>query len=346
MAADTLSKEAFLFKPRNGLLYVEQQPFGVRGPGFQGESFYTADNPPYGVALTYYLKNGYKTLKEKRHDAEKEAEKKKVTPPYPTMEQLTAEGDEEAPAIILTVTDAASRVVRRLIGPASKGVQRVTWDLRTPAPIVSPPRNPDAEVDDFDGPPSGHFVLPGTYTVTMTKRVNGLVTAMGTAQQFEVVPEAPLPRPYIDFQTKLDKVRRAFSGAMEAANNAKSRTGAAKRAIEESGADLKLRDQATALDAGATAILRALRGNEVLSRRQEKQPPNVSDRLGTMENELSRSMGSPTGTHEESLKIASEELSAELAKLKTLVEVDLKKLEREMDAAGVPHTPGRIPELK
>ena len=66
-----------------------------------------------------------------------------------------------------------------------------------------------------------------------------------------------------------------------------------------------------------------------------------------MDNELSRSMGSPTATHQETLRIVSEEeMQSALEKLKTLVEVDLKKLEKEMDAAGVAHTPGRIPELK
>ena len=129
-----------LFKPRNGLLYVEGAPFGVRGTGFQGESFYSADNPPYGVALTYYLKDGYKTLKQTRLDAEKEDAKKKITPPYPTHEQLVAEGDEEAPSIILTVTDASGRLVRRLTGPVSKGVQRITWDLRAAAPSLSEAR--------------------------------------------------------------------------------------------------------------------------------------------------------------------------------------------------------------
>ena len=89
------------------------------------------------MALTYYLKDGLKTLKQQRLDSEKEAEKKKVTPPYPTREQLVAEGDEEAPAIIVTVTDSSGRVVRRLTGPVAKGVQRVTWDLRMPAPKLS-----------------------------------------------------------------------------------------------------------------------------------------------------------------------------------------------------------------
>lgn len=345
LAADNLTREAAMFKPRNGLLYVEQQPFGVRGPGFQGESFYTADNPTYGVALTYYLKDGYKTLKQQRLDTEKEADKKKVTTAYPSNEQLVAEADEEAPAIILTITDASGHVVRRITGPAAKGVQRVTWDLRTPAPAVAAPRNADDD-DDFDGPSGGHFVLPGKYSVSLAKRVNGVVTALGVPQTFDVTPEAPLPKPYIDFQTKLDKLRRAMSGAMEAANSAKVRTAAAKRAIQDSTADLKLRDQASALDARALGILRHLRGNEVLAQRQENEPPSISQRVSTMGRELGRSMGAPTTTHEESYKIATEELASELVKLKTLVEVDLKKLEKDMDTAGVAHTPGRIPELK
>ena len=340
LSAETLGKEAILFKPRNGLLYVEQAPFGVRGVGFQGENFYTAANPPYGVALTYYLKDGYKTLKQQRLDAEK-----KPNAAYPAKEQLIAEADEEAPVIIITVTDAAGRLVRRLTGPAAKGVQRVMWALRSPAPTLASPRAPSDD-DDEDSSPSGPYVVPGTYKVTIAKRVSGIVMPLGTPQTFDVQPEAPLPKPYLDFQTKFSKLRRAFAGATEASTTAHARITAAKRAIQESTADLKLRDQALALEARAIAIERKLRGNEVLAQRQENETPSIAERISTIGRELGRSLGAPTGTHEESYKIASEELVVELAKLKTLVEVDLKKHEKEMETAGVAHTPGRMPELK
>ena len=49
--------------------------YGMPGKGFQGEMFYTAPNPPYGAVFTYYLKDGLKTLKQKRADAEEAAEK-------------------------------------------------------------------------------------------------------------------------------------------------------------------------------------------------------------------------------------------------------------------------------
>jgi hypothetical protein len=37
-------------------MYIQAQPLGGRGKSFQGESFFTADNPPFGATITYYLK--------------------------------------------------------------------------------------------------------------------------------------------------------------------------------------------------------------------------------------------------------------------------------------------------
>jgi hypothetical protein len=56
---------------------------------------------------------------------------------YPPWDSLRVEDQEEAPAVILTVTDADGRVVRRLTGPTTAGVQRVTWNLRYPTPTRS-----------------------------------------------------------------------------------------------------------------------------------------------------------------------------------------------------------------
>ena len=44
--------------------------------------------------------------------------------------------------------------------------------------------------------------------------------------------------------------------------------------------------------------------------------------------------------------VASEELAEQLPKLRKLVEEDLKALEKSMEAAGSPWTPGRIPDWK
>ncbi len=73
---ETLERASVLFPVRTAQLYIETRQYGLRGKAFQGSAFYTADNPPFGATFTYYLKDSVKTLKQKRRDLEKEAEKK------------------------------------------------------------------------------------------------------------------------------------------------------------------------------------------------------------------------------------------------------------------------------
>src|SRR4029079_18413763 len=93
-------------------------------------SFYTAENPPFGLTFTFHLKEALKTKKQKRKDAEKEAEKNKKDVPYPTKDELRAEAEEEPPAVLLTITDFNGDTLRTLQAPTGEGVHRVTWDLR------------------------------------------------------------------------------------------------------------------------------------------------------------------------------------------------------------------------
>ena len=69
---------------------------------------------------------------------------------YPSWDSLRVEDREEAPSILLTVTDAQGNLVRRLTGPTSAGLQRVTWDLRYAAPTA--PRSGPPSDDDEGGP--------------------------------------------------------------------------------------------------------------------------------------------------------------------------------------------------
>ena len=95
-AAD-LEKTAFISPVRDAWMYVESMPLGIRGKGFQGESFWNAPNPKVGSVFTYYLKDDLKTLKEKRQEAEKQ--KIKIGDPvyYPSMDTLRMEDIQPAP---------------------------------------------------------------------------------------------------------------------------------------------------------------------------------------------------------------------------------------------------------
>jgi hypothetical protein len=348
---ETLKQDATLFAVKDALMYLPTRQYGLRGKAFLGESFFTADNPPFGAVLTYYLKDEIKTRKQKRHETEKEAEKKKEPPPYPTRQQLRAEADEEAPAMLLTVSDANGRVVRTLTGPVTQGFHRVAWNLRQPAPVLPRPRPPEAADDLFFEEPSGPLVMPGLYRVALAKRVEGIVTPLGTPQEFRVVVEGADQLDVADrqalfeFQQKVARLDRAVSGALDAANELSNRLTQLQRAADSTpGVEPKWKETVRALEKRNRGILRALRGDETLRARNENTPPSISDRVGYIVETQRFSLAKPTKTQQESYQIANEEFTQELTRLRTLIDVDLKALEKALDVAGAPWTPGRLPE--
>ncbi|MEK6321301.1 MAG: glycosyl hydrolase [Acidobacteriota bacterium] len=350
---EALTQEATLFPVKDAMMYIQSQPLGGRGKSFQGEAFFTADNPPFGATFTYYLKEAPKTKKQSRQEAEKEAERKGVPLPYPAFTDLSAEEEEEAPAIIFTIADSSGRVVRRLNAPLSPGMNRVSWDLRYPAPTLAPPRPAEAEEDPFAEPPGGPLVIPGTYSVTVSKRVNGVTGKLSAPQEFTVFVEgqaamsAPDRAALVEFQQKVARLQRAVNGALESANQLKTRLGQMKRALHETpAAEAKLTDDALSIEKRTNEILRLLRGDSALRQRQETLPPSIVERVGTIVSGQRMSTSAPTQTQKDHYSAAAQEFEQVLGQLRALIEGDLAKLEKAMEAAGAPWTPGRIPEWK
>jgi len=349
---EMLKQDAGVFPVKDALMYIQSQPLGGRGKSFQGESFFTAENPPFGATFTYYLKTELKTRKATRQEAEKEADKKGTGTILPSQSDLRAEDEEEAPAIIVTVTDAEGRVVRRLTGPITAGMQRVNWDLRNPPASLPPPPNPETE-DIFGDPPGGPLVMPGTYKVSVAKRVGGVMTPLGSAQEFRVVVAgqegmSPADRAaLVEFQQKAARLQRAVQGALEAANALKPRLALIKRALMDTPAvGDKLLDDAAALDRRTNEILRALRGDTALRARNINLPPAITERVGDIVGAQRTSTARPTQTQMNQYAAAAQEFEQTLAQLRQLIEGDLARLEKQMEAAGAPWTPGRIPEWK
>ncbi|HEY6246102.1 MAG TPA: hypothetical protein VIX17_19285 [Pyrinomonadaceae bacterium] len=351
ITADALKQESILFPVKDALMYIQSQPLGGRGKSFQGETFYTADNPPFGAAITWYLKDPIKTRKEKRQEAEKDAEKKNAPVGWPTQSELRAEDEEEAPAVIVTITDANDRVVRRLTGPVTAGMQRVTWDLRYPAANLAAPAPPDADFD-FE-PPSGPLVMPGSYKVSIARRVDGVLTPLGSPQEFNVVVEGQESMStadrsaLVEFQQKALRLQRAVTGATQAATALKPRLAAIKRAINETPSlPTRLQDDATTLDKRVTELLRTLNGDTSARQRNMNTPPSINDRIGYVVGAQRMSTSRPTQTQINQYSAAAQDFEGVLTQLRQLVEVDLSKLEKQLEAAGAPWTPGRIPEWK
>jgi photosystem II stability/assembly factor-like uncharacterized protein len=350
MKPESTEQEAATYPVKDALLYIERHPLGGPKKGFQGDAFFTAENPPYGAVFTAYLKEKIKTRKEKRQDAEKDAAKKNQTLPYPSHDELRAEAQEQKPELYFVVYDESGTPIRRVDGSTDAGFQRVAWDLRYPAPQVS--KHEDGGEEDFpDAADQGPLVLSGSYSARMFEKVGGAVTEVGSPQSFKVSTEGLAGMSAADrtaqeeFLRKVARLYRAVSGAQHTADDVESRLKEIREALHYTPtAEKELAAVADTLEQHNRDILRALRGDVEIARRNDPVPSSINDRVNSIMEGERFSLAKPTQSNIDSYNIGAAEFGDVLAKLRTLVDVDLAKLEKDMEAAGAPWTPGRVPE--
>ena len=347
--AESLQQAANSFPVKDALLYIERHSLGGPKKGFQGDAFYTAENPPYGAVFTAYLKEKLKTKREKRQEAEKEAVKKNQTLPYPSNDELRAEAEERKPEVYFMVYDESGAPIRRVEGSIEAGFQRAAWDLRYPVVALR-----EHEEDEEDFPPAsanGILVLPGTYLVRCFQKVDGVMTELGPVQNFKVVTDgqglmnAGDLAAREEFHRKVARLYRAVSGATRTGHEVQDRLKLIREALRETpAAEKQLDGEADAIEQNNRLILRALSGDAEMAKRNEPVASSINDRTEAIMEGERFSLAKPTQSHVEDYNIAAAEFAEQLGRLRTLVEVDLAKLEKDMDAAGAPWTPGRVPE--
>ncbi|HEV7669489.1 MAG TPA: glycosyl hydrolase [Thermoanaerobaculia bacterium] len=364
----TVEKDAELFDLRPAKMYIEASPGGDAGPGFRGATFFTAPNPPFGAVFTYYLKEGLTTQEKQRWKREKEADEKaakaakaeaKKNPkgeaarddshPYPSWDALRAEEREPTPEIVLTVTDDQGDVVRRLSGDATAGFHRVAWNLRYPASSPIQLEDPEPGDGGLDGP----LAAAGTYKVQLAKRVNGVLTPLGQERTFRAEPlglgalPAADQRQILEFHSKVARLQRAVMGASNLIDETKIRIDNLQKAAEVTpAADQALFAELETLEGQLEDLEIDLAGDSTISKRNDPVPPAIADRVSQILFGAWGSTSAPTATHQENYRIAAEQVGPVLDKLRTLVEVDLPKIENKLETAGAPWTPGRVPVWK
>jgi hypothetical protein len=344
-----LAADGALFPVRRAPLYVPSSVFAGGVAGWLGGSFFQTPNPPFGATFTYSLKSDLRSRRAQRQAAERTTARRGGDVFYPSWDSLRVEDREEAPAAILTVTDAEGNVIRRLGGPTSAGIQRVSWDLRHAAPTAPRPATP---ADDEEGGPrggGGALVPPGTYIVSLAKRVDGVTTPLGQPQKFEVYMldgQSSRSPAIVAFQEQAAKLQRAMTGASSLVDELSSRTQALLRAVEDApAAGQKLGDDVRAIDRALRDIRETLNGDPTMSRRQEPTAPSLMSRLNVL-SAATRTFDAPTATQQRQYEIVSAEYAKVQTRLRAIVDSDLKRVEAAAEAAGVPWTSGRIPEWR
>ncbi len=341
-----LEAEATLFDTRKALWYIPRGTLGFGPKGSQGESHYTAPNPPYGAVFTYYLADGYKTAKQIRTESEKDLIEEGENVPFPGWDAVEAERRQTAPTMVLTVRDTDGNVVRRLEGPANKGFHRIAWDLRYPATDAI------GGEGGFFGPPQGHLVAPGTYSVELAKQIDGQTTQLASARSFEVermrsgALAGAAPEATVDFWAQLGAMQGKLGAASQVLENSREKLGHLKTALSRSeAAPGDLDTQIHQLEQQLFAIEEQLSGNQSKGQVGEKTAPTVGSRLGVAAIGTAFSTYGPTATHRRSLEIAEQEFAGINDQLKTISEQRIPALERQLKALGAPWTPGSpLPE--
>lgn len=341
MSEQTLEQEAELFSTRKAHWYMPRRTLGRGEKASQGAAFYIAPNPPFGAVFTYYLKDGYKTRKDKRQEEEKEKADEGTDTPYPGWDALREEELEEEPGVILTVRAAGGEVVRRLSGPAGKGFHRVAWDLRYP--------NLEAWDEDWsEDDSSGMLAAPGTYSVSLAKRVDGQITDLGKNQSFEVVPlrerglPGASPEDVVAFYKELVELDRSIESAEGVITETETKLDAIKQALMRSMiGDTALEEETRRMWRELKDLQLRLNGDETRDRMNAPGPVSIERRFTSAFFGNRFSTYGPTPMHRRQVEIAVEEFAEVKAALDRIKEVDLAALEAKLDAAGVPWTPGR-----
>ncbi|OGU12818.1 MAG: glycosyl hydrolase [Ignavibacteria bacterium GWB2_35_12] len=340
---EQLEKEAFMFPIKDALMYVQDDS---KVKHDLGETFYRADNPPFGAIFTYYLKDSYKTKKDLRKEEEKKAEKDGKQVKYPTLEELTQEDIEEAPYLIFTITDESGYIIRKLKTSASKGINRLTWDLTYASPF---PVDEKTDPNKQNGMP----VLPGKYKVYLSKSINGEITQLTEPVEFtcKVLKNATLPagnrNELVDFQKKVANSQKVIYAITNILTETKKEVKLIKTALLASeGTPKELLEKTRKIELDLNEIYNSLYGNSSISNRNENQPPSILDRCNYIIWGVWATSSDATQTQKDAYKIVVDEFTPVYNNLKNIVETDLRGIEKEMDRLGSPWTPNRFPEWK
>ena len=203
-------------------------------------------------------------------------------------------------------------------------------------------------------PEGGPLVTPGKYRVRLSLRQDGKVTEVEAAERiFTVVAHGTTAatederKALAAFQKKANGLKRATRSALDAANALQTRLGEIKRAVDQTPSlTAKDRQGVLALERQLRSILRELRGDVELRRRQENTPQSITEKVEAIVDEQYFSLSPPTRTHQRLYDEAGAALAKELAKLRQMTEKDVPAIEKALEAAGAPYTPGRLPEWK
>jgi len=320
ISSQALAQPALLFPVKAPWLYQETNPDG----GAVGHAFFTSPNPTYGAVFTCWLKEGRQTRKQERQAAEKKKVAAGEPVYYPSWDEYLAEHREAPPKLVFTISDSSGRVVRRLQAAASKGSQRVAWDLRYP------------EVHHNGGVNPGPYALPGTYTLRLDLVEDGVWEPLGQEQQFRVkalhASRDQARQQALSFYHQLMHLRAGIARVNELLQTATKEMQAIKAAtLAVAGQGSDFYEEAHRIEQQLLDLEIMLNGNRLITQKMELIPPSISSRANRIATNWWNTTAGPTATQAESYAVAAAEFEALLKQFNELIAARIEPLQAQLE---------------
>ncbi|MEL6391006.1 MAG: glycosyl hydrolase, partial [Bacteroidota bacterium] len=312
MSLEASNEDITLFTPRKAWWYIPRSHLGFSAKrGNQGADHFVADNPDFGAVFTYEVTAEFKTSKEKRQQQEKASGTSGNPIAFPGWEVLAEESMEEKPFVLLSISDMAGNVIRRIKAPATKGMHRANWDLRYPAPEVA-----RLESSDSGDGPRGMLAAPGKYTVDLAVVVDGEVRDLMQSKSFDVVPlrsnslEGPSIVEAEEFWREYEDVTRDITAVQSSFGTHMKRVGALENALLRSAAPIGTVDRdIAALKKRMKTLQMDMYGHPIKLEMGEKTKPTIGSRMMQVGLSITKSTYGPTQTAKDDMIIVKKLLT-------------------------------------
>ena len=335
LSKEILDKKAHLFPVKDALLYVPADPLGLEGTGFQGHNMWSAKNPEFGAVFSLHLKDEFKTLKSIRQEKEKLLEKDKKDVDYPSFDEIRKEENDEDAKLIWIISDALGKEIRRMTSTPAKGLNNLTWNLRS------------NNTNPIKAGGNGFLVSPGKFSLSVCLLKNGSIEVLVDKQMFNVrglnnqTLIAKNPEELTKFRAEVAELNRKVSGASNLLGEAQEELDFIIEAlINYPNTDVSLLTETRALKLLIDECELALYGDNVRSSREFETVPSISSRLDMVGYQIYENTAGVTNTHRSNKIIVEEEYASVRIKLDDVIK-RLEILQQKLESVPIPYTKKR-----
>lgn len=339
--------KAMIFPVESYKIKTLATPLGHKGNSFQGASLYSAENPPNGAVLNWMMNQDVKSIKELRKDAEKEKVKNNLPTNYPSKDSIRLESMQEGPYLLIRITSETGELVREFREGAKKGLKKTVWDGRRASTGEVSFYTPDPD-NPYDSGDLAAFVNPGKYSAQVFLMQDGKLEAISESKEIliEGATSESGSKEQIAFRTEVEEMRRIVSGTVSYLDHLKNKLKYIKAAkVKDVSAQTTLQISVSTLEKRIKVVEVELLGDRSISRREFETLPGISSRVDNIVYNWWSTTQAPSNTYKEQLKLTKELFSPVYNEVK-LIDLEIEKIEAELEKQKAPATPGRLPEFK